>query len=504
MRQPTKQIAKRRRKEAAAVPALDAQALAREVGARINAILEASGPTIRAILEEPEAKTWKASSVPEVLARLGTSRTADVVVVLEATLDQFAGVLEIIARYGEATGQAEAPLPPALAGQVEHVRALAGAAETTLRVLRGPSPQSPAIADVFRDGLASLPTYQSLWGVLQAIQEGRNALQQWTDNNGQTVPMRKVYTDRHGNPAYLSIRTSDGDLRPSGTVIANLWERLKTLDDVSSDVLVYCLCAAVAAGGSPTDPIWVSADRILDERGISRITSSKDRYQHGHRREDRFEIGRALAILSDLWLQVFDIEVIPASSRRKAKRVEASGPLLLTRQKWAQTDFDGGGEVFLVAQVILGPWVEPFWNLLRWQTGLIAQKALEYDPYRERPEKRLAKYLAFHIRLNTNRSAEVLKRRVSTLLEAIGDDAIRVDEARPMRVRDRLEQALGRLTADGVIAGWSYAVEQPSLPLKKWLEQWMAWVVVIEPAKKVAEQYALVRREHPALKPPDA
>jgi hypothetical protein len=30
------------------------------------------------------------------------------------------------------------------------------------------------------------------------------------------------------------------------------------------------------------------------------------------------------------------------------------------------------------------------------------------------------------------------------------------------------------------------------------------WVVVIEPAKKVAEQYTLVRREHPALKPPDA
>jgi hypothetical protein len=78
MRQPTKPTAKRQRKEAATGPARDAQAFAREVGARIDAILEASGPAIRAMIEDPAAKDSLAASASEVLARLDTSRTADV------------------------------------------------------------------------------------------------------------------------------------------------------------------------------------------------------------------------------------------------------------------------------------------------------------------------------------------------------------------------------------------------------------------------------------------
>jgi len=494
MRQPTKQIAKRRRKEAAAVPALDAQALAREVGARINAILEASGPTIRAILEEPEAKTWKASSVPEVLARLGTSRTADVVVVLEATLDQFAGVLEIIARYGEATGQAEAPLPPALAGQVEHVRALAGAAETTLRVLRGPSPQSPAIADVFRDGLASLPTYQSLWGVLQAIQEGRNALQQWTDNNGQTVPMRPVYDGK--GTAYLSVREPAGDRRPAAAVIRSLWAKVRELDDLTSDVLLYCLCCWATRTSSPGEFVWIIADRVLDERGVQRkrYRSEGLRWLHGHRRDDRLAVWQALVRLKDLWLEMLDVEVLPARRGRKAQFVRVESPLLLTDARMTQHDLDNN-EAFLAAQVAPGRWARELWEVLGPQTGLLARKALEYDPYRERPEKRLAKYLAFHVRRNAQWHAEELPLRVATLLDALGD-AIPADPARPGRTKDRLDKALDRLVADHVIGRWVY-VDAPELPARGWFDQWLTWRVVISPADNVIAHYSAMKLPKP-------
>jgi hypothetical protein len=152
-------------------------------------------------------------------------------------------------------------------------------------------------------------------------------------------------------------------------------------------------------------------------------------------------------------------------------------------------------EAFLAAQVAPGRWARELWEVLGPQTGLLARKALEYDPYRERPEKRLAKYLAFHVRRNAQWHLEELPLRVSTLLEALGD-AIAADPARPGRTKERFEKALDRLATDHVIGKWVY-VDAPELPARAWLDQWLSWRVVICPADDVIAHYTAMKLPKP-------
>ena len=56
-----------------------------------------------------------------------------------------------------------------------------------------------------------------------------------------------------------------------------------------------------------------------------------------------------------------------------------------------EPDFDDH-PAFLAARVMPGQWAQAYWDMGVRQTGLIAQRALQYDPYRERVEKRLRRY----------------------------------------------------------------------------------------------------------------
>jgi hypothetical protein len=99
-----------------------------------------------------------ARSDAEILAILG-SRTRDLDVIFETTLEQLTGLLEMVARYGDQAGDATAPLPESLARQVEHIRVIAQEMARSLSLLR-PS-HGPAVPGVVQDGMLTIPTYQS-------------------------------------------------------------------------------------------------------------------------------------------------------------------------------------------------------------------------------------------------------------------------------------------------------------------------------------------------------
>jgi hypothetical protein len=363
----------------------------------------------------------------------------------------------------------------------------------------------PVLPDLFQDRLASAPTYQIVPGILQAIQEGQVArITAWTDSDGQTAPRRRVYTDTAGNGAYLSVRGADESLHPPRSMLPVLWAKLREFDDLTSDVLLYCLCCWATRASGPSEPVWVGVDKILDERGIrrKRLTGARGgqsepgNWQHGHRREERLEVARAIGRLRNAWIEVLDIQVGRADKRGRRRVIRNESPLLVTRDRWTARDFDGT-EVPIAAEVLPGGWAREFWETVGRQTGLLAQHALSYDPYRRKPEKRLAKYLAFHVRINANHRLEVLKRQVGTLLEAIGPDAIK--DAKVDRVRKRLEEALDTLVEDQVIAGWLYD-RQTVLPARGWFAEWKIWTIAIRPAEAVARHYAeQLRGESPAV-----
>jgi len=129
-----------------------------------------------------------------------------------------------------------------------------------------------------------------------------------------------------------------------------------------------------------------------------------------------------------------------------------------------------------------GDWLTPFLERPNRQTVVFPQQALRYDPYRQTWEKRLARYLTFHLRMDA-KNARPLVRQVGLLLDELH---LPCDWQHPERMRLRFEAALTRLVTDRVIGGWRYtdAAKQrlAALPTRGWLVEWQAATIAITPA----------------------
>jgi len=359
-------------------------------------------------------------------------------------------------------------------------------------LIRGPNQidtgQVAAAALVQReDGHIEIPTPQPLLALLSALNNAasRNG---WDDFGGTRPPTHTTITGKKRaaqGAVYVTVRGADGALSPSDTALTDLWEQVRALDDLTSDVLIVCLAACVQADG----PAWVDVDQILDARGIAPIKKRGEpkTWRHGHRTEDRVAVGRALSQLDALWLELDNLEVIPAGKRRKGQHLKWESRAVILTDKITQIDLDGE-TVLRAARVTLGEWAGEYRKLEVRQIGLLARKALEYDPYRQQPEKRLAKYLAFHYRSNRERLA--LHRTVRNLLDAA---TILVDEERPGLARQRLDKTLDRLKEDGIIGQWRPMIDADQIPARRWLAPWLASVIIIEPPATVQGRYLALR-----------
>ncbi len=347
----------------------------------------------------------------------------------------------------------------------------------------------PVIA-VFHDGVARVPVNHAIWALQNAIRDAILGVG-WKDMPERSTPAHVTSTNRGRGAVSVSLRPSGGP-ESETDALDDLWSKVRDLDDFTADALLVCLAHWVAAEGNPDVAVWISADAILDARGIQRMRRRGEpgEWQHGHRREDRLAAGRALAQLDNLWLEIVDVEVVPGKGARQPRRLRAESRALAILDRITERDLDGE-EVFLAARVVPGEWARSLWKLGLRQTGLLAQQALAYDPYRERPERWMARYLALAFRWNASRRAPRLRLRVETLLE---NAALIPDTSRPQRGRDRLERALDRLCADSVIGGWRYEADPGNLPARHWLSSWTAMLVQIDPPDIVRRNYAGIGR----------
>jgi hypothetical protein len=229
----------------------------------------------------------------EILAVLG-SRARDLDVIFETTLEQLTGLLEMVARYGDQAGDATAPLPESLARQVEHIRVIAQEMARSLSVLR-PS-HGPAVPGVVQDGMLTIPTYQSVWGFVEAIHNATIG-KGWTDGNGATAPMYRLSL-RHAGEMYVSYRGPDDDVRPRDEVRSALWAQVRQLDDLESDTLLVCLAHWATHSKGPDEAVWVNVNAILDARNVQpkRYAAEGKRWTHGHRQEDRSKLDGRLRV----------------------------------------------------------------------------------------------------------------------------------------------------------------------------------------------------------------
>ncbi len=121
-----------------------------------------------------------------------------------------------------------------------------------------------------------------------------------------------------------------------------------------------------------------------------------------------------------------------------------------------------------------------------------AAKAVQYDPYRQKWGKRLARYLSWQWHSQARRGEYMRPYRVATLLEAVGEE---INSRYPSKTRERLEKALDTLQKDEVIAAWQYdRWEEAVMERRGWADLWREATVLIEPPEIIRETYKSIER----------
>lgn len=267
-----------------------------------------------------------------------------------------------------------------------------------------------------------------------------------------------------------------------------LFQQATEMCDLDADMLdALWMIWLHQSGGDPKQAAVVKIDDLLRMRGVAEKVSGDGR-TGGYRPEQRKEVVAALHRLEALWIDVGEMDVYETphgggKPRKKRLSVQSRAVVMTSRAGLKiERDMDVDyirfrpGDVF--AKVLSGSGRQVAW---------LSMAALSYDYYRDITPKRLAKYLAVQFRVNA-RHGYMKPLKVSTLLEAIGENP---HTSRPLRLRERLENALDKLHADGVIAGWQYEdfVDRLQESRKGWLDKWLESKVAIEPPEPIKDFY---------------
>jgi DNA-binding XRE family transcriptional regulator len=232
-----------------------------------------------------------------------------------------------------------------------------------------------------------------------------------------------------------------------------MWRQQSELSDRDADVLDALCSLYLAKAQGPNDAVTADVAQLLNLRGLRPKKGGGGR-RGGFEAEQKNEMLASLNHIQNLWIDVAEIEVMPGG--RDTKTLQ-SRPFLITDRVGAKRD-DGDIDmerfVFRPGRVFAA-------FLFSGAHHLLFRKALEYDPYRRRWEKRLARYFSWHWGDGGGHA-----HGVAALLDVVGKP---VDPLYPTKTRARLEKALTTLTADHVVAGWRYAGEARPAGVAAWL-----------------------------------
>ena len=342
-----------------------------------------------------------------------------------------------------------------------------------------PRQQAAPVEPLLRNFLR-IPSGVADRAMMLAIYGGADPEKYWNISS-RNVPFY-VHEEPKGK-VEVSIRNSEDS---TSAIARQAFEELKRLDDLTCDVFLLHV-AHWREHHDEHGGAWITAEAILDERGIVPKTepsgAGDKRYRAGHRLDDVQEIYSRVQQLERFWITVSRAEVYVqgVKGKKRPQLLSRQGRALLVKERiiqsrldetegrvhaWYFQLYDGLGEIVVDEQF-----------------AYIARKVLTYDYVRRVPEKRIGRYLAFHIQLNRGKPA--IYRLIGTLLDDCG---IPCDASNPQRTRDRFEQALNRLTADGVLQDWNYRTggdkltKELRLPARGWVGGWRQASLELRPA----------------------
>lgn len=265
-----------------------------------------------------------------------------------------------------------------------------------------------------------------------------------------------------------------------------------SMSDLTADILDIIAAVWINKAIHPEETIDITSDDFLGYRGLKPQKSGTGR-RGGYKKEKRQEIARQITILDNLWLTVFEMpayeEIETKKGRhRKPCKWQGESKAIVVSSRMRQVNLDGTAEEAFAWRVRPGDCFTKFLLGPGRQIALLSQKALNYDPLKQKWEKRLTRYLSWLWRINYKNSEPL---SVSTILaKGIMEN---VNISNPSRTKERFDKALDQLVSDNVISGWQYQnVDESIVGQRGWITNWLQWKVIVEPPQVIIDQYAKI------------
>jgi DNA-binding XRE family transcriptional regulator len=317
------------------------------------------------------------------------------------------------------------------------------------------------------------------------------AKNQFRPTEGSPFPRARL--EKGGGRGHAELRqvTPEEELSINPDRVAALaqemWRYQGELSDHDADALDAVSACWIRSARNPTDRVSIFIDDILAMRGLKTKRGGTGR-RGGFEPEQRTEVLRSLLHLQEVWLEIAEVTIYEAGRQGKRKpqtRALQSRAFLMT-DRIGQKRLDGSLDVEAVL-VTPGAAFGRFLFGPGRQLALLSANALRYDPYRQRAEKRLLRYLSWQWRIGASRREFLRVYRVQTLLEEIG---LSLETLNPGRTRERLEICLDTLLEHQDIAGWQYDEWDDERAGKKgWVRDWLTAKLAIEAPETIKTAY---------------
>jgi len=310
-------------------------------------------------------------------------------------------------------------------------------------------------------------------GQFDEIEQGWPA----ADISGKTFKGKAYFKEQ------VSITTSEEYLSALQETMKEKVLGLGKHGDLCADIFDIITAKWLKTAQHEQDTVKISADEFLLARGLkARLQVGK---RGGFEEEQRRAIQEQIEYLDQAWVTVREMDVIRLTDKgkRKKEKWREDKKALIIEGVTGQERLDGRLNIYQW-EVKPGAVFAPFLFGPGRQTALLSCKALQYDFYRQKWEKRIARYLAWIWRINRSNRRETL--RVEKLLEAA---AVEIDKNRPGRTRDRLHKALNQLKEDGIITAWKEDTDEGLTARRGWWREWLESKVIITAPKEILQHY---------------
>ncbi|MFK7827901.1 MAG: helix-turn-helix domain-containing protein [Oligoflexales bacterium] len=255
-----------------------------------------------------------------------------------------------------------------------------------------------------------------------------------------------------------------------------------SLGDITADILdLVCIQWLKSDPRNFDEFIEMKASDFLQLRGLKQRSARGG--GSGYRTRQKKEVEEQIAILRNFWIQVGENSQLPGERQRffRSTAINTSSEVGIETEEGEEFIYAWRirpGDVFMPTLLGDGRTLAP-----------LTEKALQFDPYRRKLEKRLTRYLTWIWRIRHSKGHETQAISIQTLLERTKTE---VPTRNSLRIKERLEEALDTLKSNKICENWAYDEETDYDILEKrgWVSKWLTWKVFIDPPLEVIEYFS--------------